>query len=81
MTVLPFILGFWLLFRGFSAIGFAMDMQSYGTTDWRWLLLLGIAIIFFGFMVLAVPAFGAANIIVWTGLAFIVAAFSEFLLH
>ncbi len=73
MAVLPFILGFWLLFRGFSAMGFAMDMKSYGAMDWGWLLLLGIATMFFAFMVLAIPAFGVANIIVWTGLAFIVA--------
>lgn len=73
MTVLPFILGFWLVFRGFSAIGSAFDMKSYGAADWGWLLVLAIAIIFFGFMVLAVPAFGVANIIVWTSLSFIVA--------
>jgi uncharacterized membrane protein HdeD (DUF308 family) len=73
MAILPFILGFWLMFRGFSAFGFAFDMKSYGSKDWGWLLLLAIAIIFFGFMVLAVPAFGVANIIVWTGLSFIAA--------
>src|SRR6266478_8603927 len=51
MAVLPFILGFWLLFRGFSAVGFAFDMKSYGAADWGWLLALAIGIIFFGFMV------------------------------
>jgi uncharacterized membrane protein HdeD (DUF308 family) len=61
------------VFRGFSAIGFALDMKSYGATDWSWLLLLGIAVVFFGFMILAVPAFGVANIIIWTGLSFIAA--------
>jgi len=73
MAILPLILGFWLLFRGFSAIGFAFDIRSYGAPDWGWLLVLGIAIVFFGFMILAVPAFGVANIIVWTGLSFICA--------
>jgi len=71
MAILPYVLGFWLLFRGFSAIGVAFDVKSYGARDWGWLLVLGIGIIFFGFMILAVPAFGVANIIVWTGLAFI----------
>jgi len=71
MAILPYVLGFWLLFRGFSAIGVAFDVKSYGAPDWGWLLVLGIGIIFFGFMILAVPAFGVANIIVWTGLAFI----------
>jgi uncharacterized membrane protein HdeD (DUF308 family) len=73
MTVLPFILGFWLLFRGFSAVGSAFDMKSYGDKNWGWFLFMGIAIVFFGVMVLANPAFGVANIIIWTGSAFIVA--------
>jgi uncharacterized membrane protein HdeD (DUF308 family) len=73
MAVLPLILGFWLLFRGFSAIGAAIDMRSFGDKNWGWLLILGTGIIFFGIMVLVNPAFGAANIIIWTGSAFIIA--------
>lgn len=73
MQVLPLILGFWLLFRGFSAIGFALDMKSYKTSGWGWLLALGVVIIIFGCMILAVPAFGVLNIIIWTSLSFIAA--------
>ncbi len=73
MAILPFVLGFWLLFRGFSAIGFSFDMKSYGDLNWGWFLLLAIGIIFFAFMILGVPAFGVANIIVWTGLSFVFA--------
>jgi uncharacterized membrane protein HdeD (DUF308 family) len=71
MAVLPFILGFWLLFRGSAALGFAVDIGTQ--ENLVWLLLLAIAIIFFGFMILAVPAYGVVNIIVWTGLSFIAA--------
>jgi len=73
MAVLPFILGFWLIFRGVSAIGSAFDMKAYGIGGWVWFLILAIAIIFFGFMVLAVPAFGVVNIVIWTALSFIAA--------
>jgi uncharacterized membrane protein HdeD (DUF308 family) len=73
MTVLPFILGFWLLFRGFSAVGSAFDMKSMGDKNWGWSLFLGVAIVFFGVMVLAIPAFGVVNIIIWTGSAFVLA--------
>jgi len=73
MAILPFVLGFWLLFRGFSAIGFSFDMKSYGDSNWGWYLFFAIGIIFFAFMILAVPAFGVANIIAWTGLSFIFA--------
>ena len=29
-TILPFVLGFWLLFRGFMAVGVASEMMSVG---------------------------------------------------
>jgi len=73
MAILPFILGFWLLFRGFSAVGFSFDMKTYGDSNWGWALLFAIGIIVFAVMILLVPAFGVANIIVWTGLSFILA--------
>ena len=31
MEVLPFVLAFWLMFRGFSATGYSMDLKRYGT--------------------------------------------------
>lgn len=71
MQVLPFIVGFWLLFRGISAIGFSFDMKSYHVGKWWLLLVLSILILIFGFMILAVPAFGILNIIIWTALSFI----------
>ncbi len=73
MSILPFVLGFWLLFRGFSAIGFSFDVKSYGDSNWGWFLVFAIGIIFFAIMILAVPAFGVANIITWTGLSLIFA--------
>jgi uncharacterized membrane protein HdeD (DUF308 family) len=72
-SILPFVLGFWLLFRGFSAIGFALDMRRYGATAWGWLLAIAIAIIVFGILVLSVPAFGLLHIIIWTAVSFIFA--------
>ncbi len=73
MEILPLILGFWLLFRGISAIGFALDMKSYHLPNWSMLLALGILIIIFGVMILVVPAFGVLNIIIWTAFSFIAA--------
>ena len=73
MAIFPFVLGFWLLFRGFSAIGFSFDIRSYGDLNWGWFLVFAIGTIFFAFMILAVPAFGVANIIAWTGLSVIFA--------
>ncbi len=80
MVILPFVLGFWLLFRGFSAIGFSFDVKAYDDSNWGWFLLFAIGIIFFALMILAVPAFGVANIIVWTGLSFIFAGLFRIIL-
>ena len=32
MEVIPFIIAFWLMFRGFSSVGYAMDLKRYGKT-------------------------------------------------
>lgn len=80
MLVLPFILGFWLLFKAFSAIGFSLDMRSHHEPYWGALLFTGILIGFLGFMVLAVPAFGVLNIIVWTALSFVTAGIFRIIL-
>jgi len=71
MVILPIVLGFWLLFRGFSAIGFSFELKSYGDQNWGWSLLFALGIILFALLILAVPALGVANIIAWTGTAFI----------
>lgn len=34
MEVIPFIIAFWLMFRGFSSVGYAMDLKRYGTKEW-----------------------------------------------
>jgi uncharacterized membrane protein HdeD (DUF308 family) len=72
-TILPYVLGFWLLLRGFSGIAFALDVRRYGTSNWGLLLGIAIAIIVFGILVLSVPAFGLLGIIVWTAVSFIFA--------
>lgn len=42
MEVIPFIIAFWLMFRGFSTVGYAMDLKRYGTRDWGWYIAFGI---------------------------------------
>ena len=34
MEVLPFVVAFWLMFRGFSSVGYSMDLKRYGTHNW-----------------------------------------------
>jgi hypothetical protein len=71
MAVLPFYVGFMLLFRSVAAIGYAFDLKGFGIRDWYWLLLLGILGLLFSFIMIWNPVFGGMTIIIWTALAFI----------
>ena len=42
MEVIPFIVAFWMMFRGFSATGYSMDLKRYGTREWGWYMGFGI---------------------------------------
>ena len=72
-SILPYVLGFWLLLRGCSAIGFAFDMRRFGAIGWGWLLLIAILIVVAGILVLSVPALGLLHLVIWTSVAFIFA--------
>lgn len=71
MLLLPIIVGFWLLVRGIMGIGSAIDMRAYGIASWGWILFNSLVIVFFSVGILAYPAFCIANLIIWTGLAFL----------
>ncbi len=71
ITVLPFFVGFMLLFRSFAAIGFAVDLKSFGVKEWGWLLALGILGMLFSFIMLWNPMFAGLTIVMWTAGAFI----------
>jgi len=71
MAILPFYVGFWLLFRGIMAIGISIQSKSYGISNWGWMLTSGIATIIFSILVLANPIIGGLSIVYMTAMAFI----------
>lgn len=71
MITLPLILGFWLMYGAVSTISGAFDLKSYHIKGWGWLLLLGILLMIFGFMVIADPIFGSGSVLLFTSLAII----------
>ncbi len=71
IAVLPFFVGFMLMFRSFTAIGFAIDLKSFGVKGWGWLLALGILSMLFSFVLIWKPMFAGFTIVIWTALAFI----------
>ena len=71
ITVLPFVVGFMLMFRSMMAMGFAFDLKDFPDSGWGWLLALGILGLLFSFVLLWNPLFAGLTIVIWTGCAFI----------
>ena len=63
MSVLPFILAFWLMFRGFSATGYSLDLKRYGTRNWGWYMAFGILAIICSIGIIWQPGAGAFTLV------------------
>lgn len=70
MVVLPFIIAFYFMFKGFATFGFAFDMKKYGSDGWGWLLASGALSVIFSLMILFNPTLGGLTIVFFTALAF-----------
>lgn len=71
LDVLPFLVGFILMFVGIGFIAQSAHLQRLRIANWGWLLASGILTLIFAFLIIFHPLFGVLNIIIWTGLAFI----------
>lgn len=71
MEILPFYVGFWLLFRSIMAIGFAFSLNADGAGDWGWLLMTGLLTLIFSILLLINPVFTGLSIVYMTGFAFV----------
>ena len=71
MAILPFYVGFWLLFRAMIAIGISIQLKTMSVPNWDLMLASGIVTIIFSFLVLINPFFGGHGIIYMTTIAFI----------
>lgn len=72
MEVIPFIIAFWLMFRGFSAAGYSLDLKRYGTRDWGWYMAFGILAIICAFIILWQPAIGALYAVYMIAFTFLI---------
>lgn len=75
MEVIPFIIAFWLMFRGFSSVGYAMDLKRYGTRDWGWYVAFGILAVICSLIILWQPAVGALYAVYMISFAFLIIGF------
>ena len=77
MTVLPFVVGFTLMFRSFQALGFAFDLKEKRILSWGNLALAGTIGIIFSFLLLANPFFASLSLVSLTALTFIFTGISS----
>ena len=80
MAVLPFYVGFWLLFRSFALIGFSFELKSYRIMDWGYYLIFGLLVALLSWFIILNPMFGGLTIVTWTGIALIVAGIAHIML-
>ncbi|MDR1761010.1 MAG: DUF308 domain-containing protein [Bacteroidales bacterium] len=59
MAIIPFLLAFWFMFRGFSVIGFSIDLHQVGNHNWGWYLVFGILTILCAIAIIFYPSSGA----------------------
>lgn len=78
--MIPFLLAFWIMFRGFSAIGVAIDFQRLGVRGWGWYLAFGILAILCSFLILWSPGTGALASVYILAFAFMFMGFFRIML-
>lgn len=73
-VTLPIVLGFWLLFRGFSAIGLGGDMNAMNITGAGWTIVAGVLLLLCALWILFQPlVFGTTAVVVWVGISLLFA--------
>lgn len=70
MGIMPFLLAFWLLFRGFTLIGVSSDMIAWGIRGPGWVIALAVLMIICAFIVMFNPVVGIGAIVIWLGASF-----------
>lgn len=76
-AAIPYFLGFWLLFKGFTMIGIGSDMSDVKGSGWGWTIFTAILLIICSFIILIQPiAFGVEAVIIWIGISFIIGGIS-----
>ena len=72
MEVIPFIIAFWLIFRGFPPTGFPIDLKRCGPRDWGWYMAFGILAILCSLLILWQPAIGALYAVYMISFTFLI---------
>ncbi len=73
MVMIPMLVIFWLMYKGFSAIGFSIDLSHYKVKGWGWLLTFGILLTLLSIAMLFEPVTAAITVVYLASFAFMLA--------
>lgn len=75
---LPFILGFWLMYRGFMYIAFGSDLSTFHIKGYGWSIACGILLIIGSIFILLDPVlFGTSMVVAFLGISFVFSGISS----
>lgn len=80
MSILPFIVGFMVMFRSLQQLGFSIELKELGIIKWGNLAIASVLGIILSFMLIANPVFSGISLVILTGLAFIFVGISSIIL-
>ena len=80
IVILPFVVGFTLLFLSFHLMGFSFEMKSLGVLNWGNAAIISVFGVIFSFMLIVSPLISGISLVVITGVAFILTGVASIVL-
>jgi uncharacterized membrane protein HdeD (DUF308 family) len=80
IVTLPFVVGFFVLFKSANALAWAYDLNSMGIKNWGNIAIVAVLGLIFSFILLWNPLFAGLSLVVWTGLAFLLTGIASIML-
>lgn len=80
MNLLPYLLAFWLLFKGGRAIWISVRLKIYEVKGWGWMFASGSGILICSILIMVYPVIGGFSIVFATALAFLALGLFNFLI-
>jgi uncharacterized membrane protein HdeD (DUF308 family) len=80
ILILPFVVGFTLLFLSFLLLGFSFEMKNLGILNWGNTAILSVLGVIFSFMLIVRPLVSGISLVVITGVSFIMIGASSIVL-
>lgn len=80
ISILPFVVGFTIMFRSFYLLGISFDLKDAGIPNWGSLAFTSILGIILSFLLLANPIFSGISLVTLTAFSFIFVGISSVIL-